>query len=340
MEMKTRGVAGVRQPSAITGALCACRQFFEEELRGDAHERLKQLRQVCEECRRRSCFAWLVTHPDARVDDEACRISLPVGEGRFTEAVHPTTWPVPIRDSNHNVEFVIRQWVEERPQPKLLKSLDRLPAWKQTVARVQGELVFQDGGPEYETLYDGLRRTLIQYGLPATPGTVDYLMYCVAPQLLDPFGDAAERAPAAASGPTRGILVRSFGLEPRSLSATDHHDVVCEISFQPAWTIVEHRRSAVEVAGAHAEWVKDIRRRQIPQVDCRHGNGRKPDEMTADVERQIQGLLSPRDVVERAVEREKAGYPFKWSDHHTILVKHKARQRMYRRRQRQDANQD
>lgn len=255
---------------------------------------------VSERMMRASCARW-ITQGSSR--NNFCEI--PLGNGMVTERVRYTTWPVPIKRTNYHLVLVIRQWVEEEPDPALARLFDEEPAWLRAVER------FGERDPILA------ERWLAANGLPATPSTARYFAAVVQRQPLE-----------AAPGPTRGVLVNSLVLRDREGGAL-HDQVVLQVNCTMPWATDDLRRKANKVAAEHSNWWGELPGSNMRDMSLRRLNRRPKDELTADVDEYLDGKLTRQELNDRACARAEALHPDRWTPLKRPSVLRQVERRVY-----------
>jgi hypothetical protein len=314
---------------------CKCAQILFLTRRGEGA--LKEINHVCEATMRLSCRRWAWSVVPERLPDWGVARSLPIGDGRFTEAVEPLAprRPIPIAHSVHPVALVLRQWVEH-PEEKLIRTLEEMPAWQKALrwAKLMGRFRVvecpEDRSWWDERLPEDVLGRLVAYlfclqneGLPATPGTAEYLFFRVTAD------DYQQHFPHRPACPTRGILVTSLALVPDFDAGMDHGDMTWSLFPSAQWTNDALRVKATRVAHSHWEWWKTIPLAGLPKGDLRRYNRRQSDELSALIEQCVSGRLDERTLVQEALQQEhqRLGRATNPKEKKAVIRKIKARTR-------------
>ncbi|MFN3649731.1 MAG: hypothetical protein ACK47B_09120 [Armatimonadota bacterium] len=188
---------------------------------------------------------------------------LPIGGGLWTAKVqvhenpfkHPT-WPIPLRGSALAVEMVLREWVEDEPDPRLAEAF--AAEWRQALEHARCSI------PSWDTL-----TVLAQLGLPATPGTLYHLYSRTQPGLVEHHLGSRP----GPTGLTRGVCVTTFclasGVYP--FVETARSAAVHQIEASHSWATKGLHADAIRVAEKHAEWWKRRSSAELPKVTKRRG---------------------------------------------------------------------
>jgi hypothetical protein len=194
---------------------------------------------VCEATQRASCEAWM---RDLGQQPDTARVTLT--DGRIVENSRNGSWPLLLTDPDDDapanmrgrlVWVVLRQWVEAEPSESLAKVLRALtPEWRAAVERtsVRGEADRTEAG-----------KLLRRLGLPATPGTVEFLLQ---------EADLLPRSDARL--PTEGVLLTSLMANPSPVSTHGYHSVEQSVVGSARWCSPDVWTRLQEVAAMHAAW--------------------------------------------------------------------------------------
>lgn len=278
---------------------CRCAKISRILASGDSLSRVR----LCHfESLEASCLWWLLESepvyrrvagsvPEAR----EIRVPIPLGDGRFTEPLplwnlSAAPYPIPLLEADHQIVIVLRQWVEGNPDPTFGSQLRELQAWDYAVKACQ-RAVYSPGGWNREADPEEIALHLRLLGLPSTPGTVSFLLHCARP----------DRFPSVA-GPTKGVLVTSFGLVPElsAWSCANHGEMVSQLTAHASWSNDELRRRALVLLHSHSQWWEKHPWAALPRMDGR--KGRRRDEIAEMIDEYIPGDTDQRWRIYQAMK--------------------------------------
>ncbi len=185
---------------------------------------------ICDLTMRRSCLNWLqeelLVTPNLSNFAVRFPVTFPVGNGLYARCSSFRDWPYSVVGvmARSAVFLVVRQWVEQPPETELaaliktkspwnsaweMANMDIRQRYQEILREERTEAVFpllrHDAPAAYDLERDMIAQAqdcLALLGLPSTPGTAEYLLSKLPGC---PFG----KTPI---GPTRGVIVTSYGL--------------------------------------------------------------------------------------------------------------------------------
>jgi hypothetical protein len=256
----------------------------------------------------RSCWSWIDFDLDILAKGQPpALLRVPLGAGLRTIPIPQHDWglwPIPLEHSGYSLAVVVRQWVEETPNPHIGRAIADLPAWREALNHLAWIVNDRNQRAAGSLWGDRQRRVapfggyvgcLRRYGLPATPGTVRWMLHQLFPDLV-------EETP----GPTRGLLIQSFGLVPQVPSQSVLPvEMSTSVAGAGTWCTSGLQAESTRAAARHLAWWKQ----HAPIVgiapEPRRGGGRPPDELAILVQRCRQGCMEREEVYERAFDRKR-----------------------------------
>jgi hypothetical protein len=225
-----------------------------------------------------------------------------VTSGRSTTEIDlwQVPWPIPLADGFHQILLVLRGWIEGKPDPHLAEILERLPNWQGALDRFRAAL--PRGGVELDGFSvvdeEVYRLGLLEAGLLATPSTVRYCSYRVAPELF------VGRPPP---WPTRGVELLSFGLAPLGTDVdASPGGMVHQMSWDGFWHDERICLEACRAARRRARWWQSLGQVPIPRTDLAQFNRRPAGEFRALCEQFRDETITAEALVRAAFRQDGA----------------------------------
>lgn len=240
---------------------------------------------VCELTMRRSCLNWLqdelLVTPNLVGFKARFPVRFPIGNGLRAHCQSFQQWPYPVIGimARSAVFLIVRQWVEQPPETELAALIQNKRPWDSAWKIAANDLRHRyeeisqgtrtedlfpllryDAKPAYDLERDMITQAqdcLALVGLPPTPGTAEYLLSKLPGC---PFG----KTPI---GPTRGVVVTSYGLSGHWLEhvyQNEHRnhisfdgDMCCQIGGSATWAVDSLMTSAIRQGRRHKKmWAK------------------------------------------------------------------------------------
>jgi hypothetical protein len=223
-----------------------------------------------------SRMLWVYQSLPQAMDGETCRGFVALGDGRFTTPVTPAdaSEPIPI-DSAHPaaappmwmVDLVLSQWVEETYTDRQIPLLEKRWPWPEACDLWRSYF----GERPFEYIPKGIwvgqaRLTLSRFGLLATPGTTQFFLHSLRPDVY------AEIFPNHTPRPTRGAKVISVCVS-RGVEGGGLGEIVSTVVFRSGWTTSDIRKRVNSLLGEHELWWRDQCELHVAPYDLRGGNG-------------------------------------------------------------------
>ena len=238
---------------------------------------------------------------------------IPLGDGQYA-IWNPVNrpWPLVIQADFYpdRLHLVIRQWSEvefddeeteklaayfAKHHPATMKSFDRY-------RRVSAELKEEERDIDPESYR---METCPFHGLPATPGTARWLL-SVLENRCSWAADGSDCFPTP-KGPTRGVMVTSFGMRREPLDDGKKFGMLQQINWDATWVTERVKRQALIVAGKHVVWWGKINDSHF-KSDSRslnHTAKGEMDELDKDVASHITGEITLARVMENEIVRQE-----------------------------------